>query len=424
MSDAPTDAHYDFAAKICGFDPRDAGVATGDASPDQSLDQNVGGADQPNDTDPSQPANAGAGQPDLPADAGQAPPNSPEIAAGGTPDPTIVLANAPTQQLPDINSPALDATDHDVFFSRDSATLTPSDQKSLSAYADRYIQNANPTPITVDAYASIDGDAQHNQTLSEQRAQAVKSFLSDTKGIKGELITATGHGATASFSKDRAAPNRRAVFGPPVPDSTKQDSTKQDSPAGGQSGAGTDQSQSQQQKTVTTKAEPVPPLTLTPKQFTDIFGVDLLAQWNAFKTKGGPVPPSRQLNVTLTLKGSLIPDKNNRNLKIDWFGDPSISVVFNSSGTVANDQEAANIVKLHWDNTVLKRPIELSIQAVSQNLFTSGASPQGGVQPQGKVQVTKEVGVVVGGSFMLGNGSDDKFNLNASGFLGVDITLF
>jgi outer membrane protein OmpA-like peptidoglycan-associated protein len=419
MNDVPTDAHYDFAAKVCGFDPRDASEATDAGSPDQSLDQNARGADQPNDTYPSQPADASAEQPDPPSNAGPTPVNPAGNALADNSDPAIVLANAPAQQLPDINSPALDATDQDVFFSRDSASLTPSDQKSLSAYADRYIQNANPTPITIEAYASTDGETKHNQTLSEQRAQAVKSFLSDTKGIKGELITATGHGATAAFSKDRAAPNRRAVFGPPVSDSSKPDSS-----AGGKSDAGTDPSQSQQQNSVTTKAEPIPPLTLTQKQFTDIFGVDLLAQWNAFKSKGGPVPPSRQLNVTLTLKGSLIPDKNNRNLKIDWFGDPSIAVVFNSSGTTANDQEAANIVKLHWDNTVLKRPVELSIQAVSQNLFTSGASPQGGVQPQGKVQVTKEIGVVVGGSFMLGNGSDDKFNLNASGFLGVDITLF
>ena len=34
---------------------------------------------------------------------------------------------------------------------------------------------------------------------------------------------------------------------------------------------------------------------------------------------------------------------------------------------------------MHWEKTaLLKRPVELSIAAVSQNLFTSDASPGGG----------------------------------------------
>jgi hypothetical protein len=135
------------------------------------------------------------------------------------------------------------------------------------------------------------------------------------------------------------------------------------------------------------------------------------------------MPPSAQLSLTLTLKGSLKKDSRG-NLTVDWVDEPSIAVVFNSSGVVANDQEAISVFKMHWENTRLKRPVEVSLLGVAQNLFTSGASPGGGLQPQGKVLLTKQVGVVIGGSFMLGNDQGGKFGLNASGFMGIDVTAF
>lgn len=337
----------------------------------------------------------------------------------------------------DLDAPPLNATDHDVFFSRNSSELTKSDRDSLGIYGDRYIRNAMPVQITVDGYASVDGDAKQNQELSDKRAAAVKAFLSDVKGIKGELITATGHGATTHFAKDAAAPNRRAVFGPPIPDSKPEEtpgkgkgegdggSTK---PGGGtaqQPGGGTSSPQK-----ATTQATPQP-LPVSEKQLTDIFGLDLLAQWNAFRTKGGPAPPAAQLNVQFTLKGSLIPHKETEgakpNFTIEWLDDLSISVAFNSSGPGVSDQEAINFFKMHWDKSgLLKRPVELSIAAVSQNLFTSDASP--GVGGQGQLKVTpfkdrKELSVVFGGSFMLGPKSDNK-TYNLSGYVGIDVTAF
>ena len=260
----------------------------------------------------------------------------------------------------------------------------------------------------------------------------MKKFLCDVKGIKDSLITAKGHGATTNFAKDAAAPNRRAVFGPPVPDSKPQETPGkgkanggQPNPGGTPSGDGTSSPQKE-----TTQAT-CPPLPVSEKQFTDIFGLDLLAQWNAFKTKGGPAPPAAQLNVQFTLKGSLIPHKekpgDKPNFTLEWLDDLSISVVFNSSGPGISDQEAINFFKMHWEKTaLLKRPVELSIAAVSQNLFTSDASPGGGVQ--GQVKVTplkdkKELSVIFGGQFMLGSGSDNR-NYNLSGYVGIDITAF
>jgi outer membrane protein OmpA-like peptidoglycan-associated protein len=321
-------------------------------------------------------------------------------------------------QAADLDMPPLDATDDAVFFSRGSAVLTSSDEKALAAYADRYIKNATPIQITVVGYASMDGDPTENQKLSQHRAEAVKKFLSDKQGIKAELIKPDWHGATDQFRDHPPASDRRVVFGPPIAAPATGGSPGADKPDGGKSGGGASPPVKE-----TTQTGAVQPLVVTPKQFTDIFGADVLAQWNAFKTKGGPVPPSRQLSVNLTLKGSLIHHENG-NLTIDWFDEPTIAVQFNSSGPAASDQEAANLVKLHWDNTILRHPVELSIQGVAQNLFTSGASPAGGAQPQLKVLLSKEIAVVVGGAFILGNGPDDKFSYNLSGFMGVDVTAF
>lgn len=343
-------------------------------------------------------------------------------------------AKTPQPGPADLDAPPLNATDHDVFFSRNSADLTRSDRDSLDIYGDRYVKNATPIQITVEGYASEDGDAKYNQDLSEKRAAAVKTYLSDVKGIKDSLITAKGHGATTNFARDAAAPNRRAVFGPPVPDSKPAETPGKGTSDGGspsadggspKPGGGTSSPQK-----ATTQATPQP-LPVTEKQFTDIFGLDLLAQWNAFKTKGGPAPPAAQLNVQFTLKGSLIPHKEKEgdkpNFTLEWLDDLSISVVFNSSGPGISDQEAINFFKMHWDKTgLLKRPVELSIAAVSQNLFTSGASPGVGVQPQMKItpfKDKKELSVIFGGQFMLGSGSDNR-NYNLSGYVGIDITAF
>jgi hypothetical protein len=132
------------------------------------------------------------------------------------------------------------------------------------------------------------------------------------------------------------------------------------------------------------------------------------------------------MTLTRTLRGSIIHQgKDGDTLQIDWFDEPSVAVVFNSSGVKANDQEAATVFKLQWQTKLLSKPIEVSALAVTQYLFTSGASPQVGGQPQVKVPIKKSpVSVVVGGQFMLGKSDSGKFGLNVAGFLGLDVTLF
>jgi outer membrane protein OmpA-like peptidoglycan-associated protein len=400
-----TDAHLDWVSQFCGVDVRDTGqptdaTSTADAPP-------AAPTPPPPVTDDAGQTTPPAADPGLLADLAS-PAGQNVLAFGGLDD--VV----PTSGAGDLNAPPPPATDATVYFALNSSDLTPSDQASLQSYVDRYVAAAVPTPIVLKGYASVDGKPGDNNKLSQARADAVKAFM--TKTIKADLITAAGQGPTAQFQNGLAVANRCVDFGPPVaaaaptppaPDTPQSGDTK---PVG-------------DTQKVTTKCDPTPNVPLTEKQFTDIFGADLLGQWNAFRSKKGPMPPSAQLSLTLTLKGSLKKDSRG-NLTVDWVDEPSIAVVFNSSGVVANDQEAISVFKMHWENTRLKRPVEVSLLGVAQNLFTSGASPGGGLQPQGKVLLTKQVGVVIGGSFMLGNDQGGKFGLNASGFMGIDVTAF
>lgn len=58
---------------------------------------------------------------------------------------------------------------------------------------------ANGTVISIDAYASVEGNAEANQLLSQQRLEAVCTLL-ETGALFG-----TAHGATSQFGKSRGA---------------------------------------------------------------------------------------------------------------------------------------------------------------------------------------------------------------------------
>src|SRR5208283_4158060 len=232
--------------------------------------------------DSSQPviaASADGGAIGAPADAG-----APEV---------VLTSGGQANQAGDLDAPPLAATDSTVFFSRNSSDLTPSDKASLQTYVDRYVAAATPTPIVLKGYASVDGDATVNVKLAQKRADAVKAFMAAT--IKAELITAAGQGPTAQFQNGLAAANRRVDFGPPVaaPTAKPPAGDAGGAPGGGTQGGGTQQGGGSPNdagpppQTVSTKVNPTPGLSLTDKQFTDIFGADLLAQWNAYRSKGG-----------------------------------------------------------------------------------------------------------------------------------------
>jgi len=114
-------------------------------------------------------------------------------------------------------APAATATD--LFFDKDSSTLTKSAQGALDRYASAYLAAGSTDPITIEAWASKEGDPGHNKDLANARAKAAADYLAG-KGISKERLKATGRGATEGFSKDDLAQNRRATLAPPPPAAT------------------------------------------------------------------------------------------------------------------------------------------------------------------------------------------------------------
>jgi OOP family OmpA-OmpF porin len=127
-----------------------------------------------------------------------------DLAAGfRTPDPTLA-------HLPD---PVLLRLPADVLFDFDSAVLKP-EASSLLSQAVGLITKYPSADIQIDGYTDSFGKPDYNLSLSEQRAQAVQSWLQDRVDQNGYKFRSQGHGSSdyvvpASSSIDAQQPNRR-----------------------------------------------------------------------------------------------------------------------------------------------------------------------------------------------------------------------
>jgi len=106
-----------------------------------------------------------------------------------------------------------------MFFDVDSAELTQSDRTALDSYAAKYVAARSTNPVKVEGWASMEGQASHNATLSKQRAQAVADYLT-SKGIPKDKVSSQGLGPTSKFGKADLPPNRRATISPKPPAGT------------------------------------------------------------------------------------------------------------------------------------------------------------------------------------------------------------
>lgn len=194
-----TDEQHAWVAKVCGIDTRaDAQRRDGARS-----------ASAPTAQDTQAPA--------APAPAAGAPPAT--GAPASAPVTSAPASAAPTSQSVPVNpqtgdaGKALPATDKVMFFEKDSADLTPDDQAALDRYAANYVAAGLTDPVTVEGWASVEGDANHNRTLAAQRAKAVAGYLA-SKGIA--KVSGRGNGPTPRFGKDLES-NRRAMLSPTPP---------------------------------------------------------------------------------------------------------------------------------------------------------------------------------------------------------------
>lgn len=96
--------------------------------------------------------------------------------------------------------------DADVLFAIDSALLTPSSRSSLDELAAVLTEYAK-TAVVVQGHTDSTGSEQHNQDLSERRANAVKNYLAG-QGVGVERMAALGYGEGAPVDDNGTAAGR------------------------------------------------------------------------------------------------------------------------------------------------------------------------------------------------------------------------
>lgn len=92
----------------------------------------------------------------------------------------------------------------DALFDFDKATLTAAGRATLEEFA-RQHRDSELETISVTGHADRLGSARYNQTLSENRAAAVKSFLA-ANGIDARRVIASGAGSTRPVTQPNDCP--------------------------------------------------------------------------------------------------------------------------------------------------------------------------------------------------------------------------
>lgn len=96
----------------------------------------------------------------------------------------------------------------EVLFDSGKSALSPGAATSLQQLAEVLLGEPG-LPVSIEGHTDNVGNAQHNQTLSEQRAQAVKQWLTTTGRVAGACITTRGFGATKPVDSNDSAAGRQ-----------------------------------------------------------------------------------------------------------------------------------------------------------------------------------------------------------------------
>ncbi len=83
---------------------------------------------------------------------------------------------------------------NDILFDFNSASLRTESQQTLAALASNF-RNYPDEQVTIEGHTDSIGTPSYNQTLSQQRASAVSSYLS-AEGVPSARITSIGYGET------------------------------------------------------------------------------------------------------------------------------------------------------------------------------------------------------------------------------------
>jgi outer membrane protein OmpA-like peptidoglycan-associated protein len=91
-----------------------------------------------------------------------------------------------------------------IFFASNSARIRPESTPTLEEIA-RILREHPTLNLGIEGHTDGEGEADHNQTLSEQRAAAVKAYLVDQHRIAGSRLQTSGHGESRPVA-DNASP--------------------------------------------------------------------------------------------------------------------------------------------------------------------------------------------------------------------------
>jgi OmpA-OmpF porin, OOP family len=113
---------------------------------------------------------------------------------------------AANQGCPEISKAVIDKINYaakNVFFATGSAKLLPKSYKALDE-AIKLLKEDESLMVDVDGHTDASGKADKNQTLSENRANAVKDYLV-SKGIAESRLKATGYGSEKPVADNKTA---------------------------------------------------------------------------------------------------------------------------------------------------------------------------------------------------------------------------
>jgi outer membrane protein OmpA-like peptidoglycan-associated protein len=96
-----------------------------------------------------------------------------------------------------------------ILFDVDSDRIRPESTPTLNEIADM-LKNHGDLRIRIEGHTDNTGEAAHNQTLSDQRAAAVKTYLSTKAGISASRLESQGFGPTRPAKPNETPEGRQA----------------------------------------------------------------------------------------------------------------------------------------------------------------------------------------------------------------------
>ena len=99
------------------------------------------------------------------------------------------------------------AVTNDVLFDVDRSSLRPESRTALREMAQVFARY-DDTTIMIEGHADSTGPDAYNQTLSEQRARAVRDYLLD-QGVSGSRMVARGYGESQPRASNSTAEGRQ-----------------------------------------------------------------------------------------------------------------------------------------------------------------------------------------------------------------------